>query len=177
MLVHCSVGFSDEAAFLDELRGLLDRFNQFPGTRGAKVFRGKNEDSVEISVLQRFATKADHEAWLNSSEFMQWRTLVEPYAATTGHVRRYTGMESLFVSAAAPDAPPRWKMALLLLLAVYPLSILMSAWLAPILATVPILLGALLTSLVMVWLMTYVLVPALTRCFQQWLTPVDSKRS
>jgi antibiotic biosynthesis monooxygenase (ABM) superfamily enzyme len=40
-------------------------------------------------------------------------------------------MESFFVTARAPDAPPPWKMAVLLLLAVYPVSLGVATWLAP----------------------------------------------
>jgi antibiotic biosynthesis monooxygenase (ABM) superfamily enzyme len=80
-------------------------------------------------------------------------------------------MESFFVSAKAPDAPPRWKMAILLLLVVYPLSLALSMWGGPVLASLPVLVGTLLTSVFMVWLMTYVLVPILTTVFQSWLQP------
>ena len=161
----------DGEAFADTLKELLRDFDRFPGTAGSRLFRRQVGDGVEFSILQHFASQTDHDAWMASPEFARWRGEVTPPVPTPGHVHRYSGMESFFVSAKAPDAPPRWKMAVLLLLVVYPLSLTISTWGAPALASLPVLVGTLLTSVFMVWLMTYVLVPILTKVFQSWLQP------
>ncbi len=171
ILVHCVVPASGETAFLDLLRERLAEFDRFPGTEGHMIFKRAGEGNVEISILQRFSEKAAHDAWQASPEFARWRGAVAPDVPIPGHVRRYTGMESFFVSAQAPDAPPRWKMAVLLLGAVFPMSFAMSEWGAPALAHLPTLAGSFATSILMVWLMTYLLVPALTKLFHRWLTP------
>lgn len=175
ILVHCVVPSSSETAFLNLLQERLAEFDRFPGTNGHLIFRRASGENVEISILQRFSGQAAHEAWLASPEFAWWRRAVAPEVPTPGHVRRYTGMESLFVSAQAPDAPPRWKMAILLLGVMFPISFAMSEWGAPALAHLPTLVGSLVTSILMVVLMTYLLVPALTKLFQPWLTTENNK--
>ncbi len=171
VLVNRLVLPGEEQPFAATLRVLLQDFDRFPGTTGSKIFCRPVDDGVEFSILQQFASQAGHDAWLASPEFERWRSKVAPPVPGPDHVHRYAGMESFFVSAKAPDAPPRWKMAVLLLLVVYPLSLAISTWGAPALASLPVLIGTLLTSVFMVWLMTYVLVPVLTKVFQAWLQP------
>ncbi|MFZ4774835.1 MAG: antibiotic biosynthesis monooxygenase [Terrimicrobiaceae bacterium] len=173
-LVNRTVPSGDEETFLETLKDLLQDFDRFPGTSGSMVFRREVGGQVEFSILQRFARAADHDAWLSSPEFERWRREVAPPEPTAGHIHRYSGMDAFFVSAQSPDAPPRWKMALILMVAVYPMSLIMSHWFAPILASMPLFWGSFLTSVFMVFLMTYVLVPLLTKLFQRWLTPAGS---
>ncbi len=165
ILVHCIVSPSSETAFLALLQERLVEFEHFPGTKGHMIFKRAGAGTVEISILQSFSGKAAHEAWQVSPEFARWREAVAPAVPTPSHVRRYTGMESFFVSAQAPDAPPRWKMAILLLIVVFPISFAMSEWGASALAHLPTLVGSFATSIIMVALMTYILVPALTKLF------------
>ncbi len=176
VLVDREVPTAQEAGFLATLEGLLEAFGRFPGTTGSLVFRREAAGQVTFSVLQRFATEADHDAWLASPAFARWREAVAPPEPAPGHVRRYSGMEAFFVSAPAPDAPPRWKMAVVLFLAVMPMSLAMSRWVAPELAHLSLFTGSLLTSVGMVIAMTYAVVPLLTRLFQPWLQPSTRAR-
>lgn len=174
VLVHCRVDPADEPSFRTTLEKLLDDFDRFPGTRGSMVFRCPAGGQVELSILQRFADEQAHQVWQASPEFARWREAVAPDVPTPDHVRRYVGMEALFASTSAQDAPPRWKMAILLMVVVYPCSLLISTWGAPALAALSVYAGALLTSVAMVVLMTYVFVPILTKIFQRWLTPASA---
>lgn len=149
---------------------MLKDFSQFPGTAGSKVFRQEKEGAVEFSIVQHFATETDHAAWLQSPVFARWQEKIAPLTPDPDHMRRYSGLESLFVTdRKSADATPRWKMTIILILAVYPMSLALSYWFAPALATMPLFSGTLLTSVVMVLIMTYVMVPILTRLFRRWL--------
>jgi len=176
VLVNRVVSAEREATFVVTLKGLLDEFGRFPGTSGSMVFRRESGEEVEFSILQRFSSETAHDAWLASPELARWRAEVAPAAPTPGHVRRYSGMEAFFVSAKAPAAPPRWKMAVVLLFAVLPMSLAMSRWVAPALAHVSLFTGSLVTSVAMVLAMTYAVVPLLTRLFHPWLQPTAPSR-
>ena len=171
VLVSRVVHSGMEASLIKTLRNLLHDFDRFPGTSGSMVFSRKSGNEVEFSILQRFANQSDHDAWLQSPDFARWQEEVAPPTPTPGHIHRYSGMESFFVSRQAPDAPPRWKMAVILLIAVYPMSLALSHWIAPVLASMPLLSGTLLVSVLMVIAMTYILVPMLTKIFERWLNP------
>ena len=176
ILVNCTTPSAQEASFLAVLEELLKEFDHFPGTDGHGIFQNSGGVNVDFSILQRFTGESAHKAWLASPAFARWRKAVAPSVPTPGHVRRYSGMDAFFVSSRAPDAPPRWKMALLLVAAVYPLSFAISEWGSPFLARSPAWLGALATSVIMTVLMTYFLIPGLTRLFQGWLTPVEDNQ-
>lgn len=177
VLVNRTVPAAEEQSFVATLSELLAEFDCFPGTSGSLVLRRESDGGVDFSIVQRFEAAKDHDAWLASPGFARWKERVAPPVPTSDHVHRYSGMDAFFVSAKAPAAPPRWKMAVVLFVAVYPMSLAMSAWAAPVLARVSPLAGALITSVVMVIAMTYIVVPLLTKLFERWLQAKASSSS
>lgn len=165
-LIRRSVAPSQSAAFLAALKRQAESFARLHPQATMKVFRSARESgALEITIIQHFATQADHDAWVNSAGFQAWRSEIAP--PESGSVTKYVGLQSLFSTGS--DGPPRWKMAALLILAVYPMSLAISEWFAPALAHIPTLLGTLVTSVVIVWMMTYVITPLLTTIFARWL--------
>jgi uncharacterized protein len=68
------------------------------------------------------------------------------------------------------NAPPRWKMALLTWIAVWPTSIFVSQILKPaLLRNVPYLLAAGLSAAMMVAILFWIAMPLLTRFTRRWL--------
>lgn len=65
--------------------------------------------------------------------------------------------------------PPRYKMFLLTWLAIYPLITAIFLVLGDWLNTLPLLLRTLLLTGVLVYLMTYIVMPKLTKLFHHWL--------
>ncbi len=175
VLVRCVVSLDEEGGFLEKLRLVLGEFEAFPGTFGSAVFRQARERDVEICVVQRFAGEVEHKTWLESAAFRNWRAAVSAVTPETDHIRRDRGLEALFAASCSSDSPPRWKMAVLLLAAVYFPSLAISFRGAPLLAWMSAFTGAFVTSIAMVLLMNYVLVPALTAFFQNWFSPQKSR--
>jgi len=165
-LIRRSVALSRSTAFLTALKRQAESFSRLHPQASMKALRNAETDgSMEITIIQHFPTQAEHDAWVSSPEFALWQNEIAP--PESGGVTRYVGLQSLFTTAS--DGPPRWKMALLLILAVYPMSLAISEWFAPALARIPTLLGTLFTSVVIVWMMTYVITPLLTTLFARWL--------
>jgi len=165
-LIRRGIAPSQSAAFLAALKRQSESFSRLHPQASMKVLRNAETDgALEITIIQHFPTQADHDAWVNSPEFALWQD--EIASPESGRVTRYVGLQSLFTTAS--DGPPRWKMALLLILAVYPMSLAISEWFAPALAHIPTLLGTLITSIAIVWMMTYVITPLLTTLFARWL--------
>lgn len=69
----------------------------------------------------------------------------------------------------APAAPPRYKLAVLTWIGVYPIITLLLTILGPVTATWPLPLRTLVLTAVMVPTLTWVVIPALTRFFRAWL--------
>ncbi len=66
--------------------------------------------------------------------------------------------------------PARWKFGVLTWMGIYPLITLLLWALSPALALMPLPLATLGLSLVLVSVMTFVVMPLLTRAFRPWLT-------
>lgn len=102
VLANHTVAWERRGAFLDTLKPLLENFNAFPGALGCKVFEQHEGSLARITILQRFAAVADHEAWLRSADFRRWRDAVSLIQPTVEHVRTYSGIEALFAAGKVP---------------------------------------------------------------------------
>ncbi len=68
--------------------------------------------------------------------------------------------------------PPRWKMAIITWIAIYPIITVLLLVLGPIiLGRLPIPVVTLILSVTLVLLMTFVIMPLLTRAFRPWIQP------
>src|SRR5262245_59483199 len=80
----------------------------------------------------------------------------------------------LFARTPRPPAPrahpPRWKMVVVTLLAIYPLISLVQLLLVPLLEDLPSPVRTLVTSVLLVCLMTYLVMPLMTHLFSGWLS-------
>jgi hypothetical protein len=71
--------------------------------------------------------------------------------------------------AAQRPAPPRYKQMLVAWLAIFPVSTALTLALRPVLDEIPFLARGVLISGMMVVLMTYLVMPFMTRLFARWL--------
>jgi uncharacterized protein len=72
---------------------------------------------------------------------------------------------------AAPPSPPRYKLAVLTWIGVYPIITILLAVIGPATATWPLPFRTLLLTALMVPTMTWLVIPRLTRLFRGWLAP------
>lgn len=84
-----------------------------------------------------------------------------------------TGLETWFTlpSKNGASPPPRYKMVVVTWIAVFPLATLIFMLLQPLLGNAPAVLRTLVFTVIMVSMMTYVVMPRMTRLFSFWLYP------
>lgn len=155
---------------------------RFPGFLGAGWVR-PGPDSEDWHILYRFDSPESLAAWEASEERGWWLRSAQGIVVES-RKERLTGIEGWFdtpveravedlpgaARAAAPrPAPPRWKQMVMIWFAFFPLSLLTS-WvlggIAPGLDLVP---RVLLSTVVMTPVMTYLVLPQLTRRLEWWL--------
>jgi uncharacterized protein len=139
---------------------------QSPGFLGAGWIR-PGVDSDVWQVLYRFADDGSLGAWESSERRRSWLWDAEQLGLVESLVERRTGIEGWFDRA--PSAPPRWKQACVIWLAFFPLSLVMSYVFVALAPDLAIPARVLLTTLVMTPLMTWVVLPRLTRWLGGWL--------
>lgn len=155
-------------AWLAEIHG---ETRGFPGYLGAHVVRPAPGAEREYTSIVRFESLAALRAWEESDTRRAWLARL-PQNAVEGDAQltRREGM-ALWITPHAPAAPPRWRMAVVVILVVYSLILLLSPIVGFLAAPLPFLGRLFLTVTIEVFLMTYVIMPRVTRLLEGWLFP------
>jgi antibiotic biosynthesis monooxygenase (ABM) superfamily enzyme len=162
-----------EADFETWAHGIVAAARQFPGHLGASVLGAPG--SREYHILFSFADRRSLRAWLESAERQRWLARLGDLLEADRGLQQLTGLETWFKlpgsNVPTMKPPPRWKMWLVSLVAVYPLVLAFQALLVPKMTQLPLALRALLFPLVLLSLMTFVVMPMVTRLLRRWLGP------
>jgi uncharacterized protein len=162
-----------EAAYEQFLDGIIAAASRFPGHLGAEVFRPQTAAAGDYRIVYRFDSAAHLHAWLDSPEHAAWLERAEPHVI--GPLRRQvlTGLEAWFTLPTQPSLPPppRSKMAVLTWVTIFPLITLVVVATAPLLGSLPLVARLAVTTGVTVPLMTWVVMPRVTRLLHRWLYP------
>jgi antibiotic biosynthesis monooxygenase (ABM) superfamily enzyme len=160
-----------EAAMEDWLRGVSAAAVRFPGHLGVEVFRPHPPDQPDHVLVFRFDTPAHLKAWTTSAVRREWLARAEPITEGPARGQVVTGLETWFTlpgrQPAAP--PPRWKMALVTGSVIYLLVNALTLTITPRLATLPLAVRSLVIVAIIVSLMTWVVMPQITRLLGHWL--------
>lgn len=157
-----------EGEFEDWYDGIIGAANRFPGFLGAGVLRptGVGQD---WHVVYRFADQESLQRWETSSERAHWLRRADEFIEERG-VQRVSGLETWFaMPGRTAPAPPRWKMAVVTLLALIPLVLLMNVVVLPLIEDWPMVLRTVAFAGIVTSLMTWFVMPRITRLFRHFL--------
>jgi antibiotic biosynthesis monooxygenase (ABM) superfamily enzyme len=162
-----------EEEFEEWVSGITATAAEFPGYLGSNIFRPSSPDDNEYQIVFKFDHASDLERWQNSEERRRWNMWGRDMLHEKPRIRVLTGLETWFTlpSKESDPPPPRYKMAMITWLAVFPLATVMFMLLNPLLGGSSVVLRTLVFTVVMVTLMTYVVMPRMTRLFSFWLYP------
>jgi len=143
-----------------------------PGMLGVHcLYPPAGSGSTEYGILRSFASTADRDAFYQTPLYQEWLARIEPMVEGEASYRQLNGLEAWFRNAHGP-MPPRWKMALLTWIAVWPVSMLVPAILVPLLGpNLPQVLTAGLIAAGIVVILTWVAMPLLVKVAHPWLHP------
>lgn len=155
------------------LEGVGHTASQFAGHQGLTVLRPSGTASADYVYIFRFDTYAHLKQWEDSPERRLWVERLQKLIQGEARKQVLTGLEYWFTLPWAPTMPPppRYKMVIVTLLVIYPLSTFLPPLLIPFLGFLPPLVRGLPVSLLLVLLMTYAIMPAMTRLLAPWLFP------
>jgi len=148
----------------------------FPGFLGTGWVR-PDEKSDEWHMLYRFADAEALRNWEESPQRQWWLSSAEGFVEHTRTERR-TGIEGWFdpprerevrQAEGAPAAPPRWKQAVTIWLGFFPVSLLAAVTLNRLLVDLNVVVRTLISTLCLTPVMTYLVLPQVTRLLQPWL--------
>lgn len=162
-----------EAAFETWLAGVTAACSQFPGYLGSSIFRPASPDDPEYRVIVKFDQLSHLRRWETSQERQQWFAQANLLTQAPPDIQVLTGLETWFTlpGRAALVPPPRYKMALVTWVTVFPLITLLSTLLHQQLSPLPNVLRVMVLTGIAVPTMTYLLMPQVTRLLAGWLYP------
>lgn len=163
-----------EQEFEEWVSGILGAAEEFSGYLGSNVIRPRDDDDDEFQIVFKFDHASNLKRWEESEERHAWLRQVQPLVHEE-NLRVLTGLETWFTLPSRPGepAPPRYKMAVVTWIAVFPLATAIFAVTQPLLGGLPTVLRTLVFTLIMVTTMTYGVMPRMTRLFSFWLYPDD----
>jgi hypothetical protein len=126
-----------------------------------------NSDVREYGILRTFANEQERDAFYISPMFKAFDERVRPLTEGGPLHRQLTGLEAWFRSTQNP--PPLWKMAIATYLGVVPVIMALSLTLGPLLRSWNFILNNLVFNAFVVALLTWVVMPLITRILRRWL--------
>jgi antibiotic biosynthesis monooxygenase (ABM) superfamily enzyme len=153
--------------YLRWVRGINRAAESFQGYRETNVFPPLADDGREWITIIHFETRADLESWLGSDVRAEW---IERFRHDFGDFalhRVQGGLSSWFSQQRLPE----WKMALTVLLALYPTVMLISLVVMPWLSRLPFAASMLIGNALSVSALQWILMPPLNRGLAFWLKP------
>ncbi len=155
--------------FLNGQRGIRTAAAEFPGYRGTDVYPAANGRGNEWVVVMHFDDEQNLHGWLDSAVRAQWVKQLRSHVGNF-ELRAFPGFGPWFANLArSASAPPTWKMALTVLLGLYPTIMVLTifpGWYTSRLGyAVSILIGNALSVSILQW----VVMPVLSRWLAPWL--------
>jgi len=157
-----------EAEFQQALREFFQSSFGHEGVLGASMLTPPpGSDSREYGILRTFASAKERDAFYSSPMFKAWDERARTFTEGEPVYRQLHGLEAWFRSPAGP--PPRWKMAIATFLGVFPAALVLSLTLGPVIKPWNFILGSVVFNACMVALLTWLIMPAVTRALHSWL--------
>jgi len=155
------------------LEGIIAAATRFPGHLSVEVFRPASASEGEYRIVYRFDTGEHLRASLDSDEHAAWLERAEPHAIGPMRTQFLTGLESWFTLPGRPGSPPPppYKMALVTWVTIFPLITVVVLALDPLLVRLDVVPRLAVTTAVTVPIMTWLVMPRVTRLLRGWLYP------
>ncbi|MGJ5629099.1 antibiotic biosynthesis monooxygenase [Nostoc sp. CALU 1950] len=165
-----------ESAYEAWLKDITRVARTYIGHLGTNVIRPQLGVRNEYVIIFRFDGYENLKVWMTSREREYWLNQGKHLVESDAYVQQICGLEAWFSLPGQPlKTPPRYKIALLTWGAVYVLINLLSTFIVPLLRGLPPLIISLIVTITMVLLLTYIVMPRVSRLFSFWLYPKPRK--
>ena len=171
VVVRRRVKSGREAEFEAAMREFIGFALASPGHLDIHVIRPAGSEPADYTVVDKFETAEARRVFRESPAYEAWMQRLKALTEGDPQIEEMGGLASWFTLPDRPHAkpPPKYKMAFLTFLGVYPLATVLSRFFANLLsAWHPLLLGV-VVNVAVVGMLAWVVMPLLTRLFAGWL--------
>ena len=171
---RAKAGKTDE--FERWLDDIIHEAIKFKGHMGVNVIRPTNMSNPEYVIILRFDNFENLEKWEKSEIRKKWIEKGKDLIEGKAMMEKQTGLEFWFTPASArastaveQQQPPRYKMAIVVTGIIFALVSTLLPQVEQATVGLPVLLSTFVGVAIMVVLMTYVIMPSVTRLLRPWL--------
>ncbi len=153
------------------IKGISAAAREFEGHLGVSILRPQPDSPPDYVIVLQFDACDHLTAWLKSDIRNAWIERVKPLIQEQESIQILSGLESWFQlpKQVGHKPPKRYKQAILIWVGVMIVSLGVSPLIAPLLSFLPWLLKVAVNVAITVTLLSYVIMPRLTRWFKRWL--------
>ena len=175
--VRRQVHQGSESIYEDWLARLSEEAHNLTGYLGAEFHKPATSGAPYTSVF-RFETLADLEAFERSEMRARYLAEIAPHVAADAIWDKTTGLEVWFEAPKGTRVaqPSPHRMALVLIAVVYALVLILNTALDPLMEGISLWARLLITVILQVLLMTYLIMPRLTRLLARWIFPTTQTK-
>ena len=152
-------------------KAIIKEASKFSGYMGTSFLKPNSATKHRYIIIYRFDSYENACTWEDSDIRKKWLDEVEPMLMEKPEHQKKTGLEVWFelpeIETTKPA--PRYKMAIILTVILYILSVGLNIILKPILKDVPLPINILVVLVINVILMTWVIMPKVTYWLRHWL--------
>lgn len=147
---------------------------KFEGNLGGNWIKPSGK-SREYTVIYKFVDTKDSHKWENSAVRKRLLKKAEPLIEEhrPHRLQEVTGLETWFTLPGRVTImpPPRWKMVIATMIGIYPIGLVYQAYFVPYMKVIPLILRPIALSLLLTPVLTYLIMPRLTKLLRSWLYP------
>jgi antibiotic biosynthesis monooxygenase (ABM) superfamily enzyme len=175
---HVAPGNFDR--FMQWQEGITAAVEQFPGYRSTEVYPPIDDSHSQWVIVIHFDDRQSLDGWLDSPVRTEWVGKLDRNIADYQLKRLNEGFGPWFANEfceSANQAPPGWKMALSVLLGLYPTVMLLTIFVGPHTSRFGLAVSLLIANAMSVSILQWIVMPVLTRVLKPWLNaPVTKSR-
>ena len=144
---------------------------KFPGFLGTELLKPVAGVQDEWVVIFRFDSSRHLDDWFASDVYVELKKEAEAFYKSVQVRRIGRGFEDWFANAAGDTVTlvPQWKMAMVVLLTLFPTDLLLSMFVTPLMGFLPLPLAVFISNIISVTFLTWVVMPVVTRALHRWL--------
>ncbi|NUN64739.1 antibiotic biosynthesis monooxygenase [Pseudanabaena biceps] len=161
-------------------KGINQAAQQFEGFIGVQVIRPRDHHNPEYVVIVKFENYSYCKSWLASPIYEHWMQSSKKFVSKRSQQQLPTGLELWFTLPTTNPSnlgqPAYYKQVIIGVITVYPLILVANFTLTPLLQGLPFLISLLISVTFVSALLSYPVMPYVTKVLGFWLYPSASKR-
>ena len=149
----------------------VDRLELFSGFLGSEVLPPVEGVQEDLVIVASFASRSDLDRWLESDSRREWLDLISQLVEGERTLTVVGGFGGWFPAQPKHSKGPKmWKQAVVVFIALFPTALLITLIRGAVAPDMNVVLAVLVGNVLGILMLTYVLMPPLTRLLGGWLS-------